>query len=71
MDVDATKDAASGWLWTNVAKASTFIEDSLSEEPDICYVTDRLIAMGMPGSSPNTPERLARKLADVHGTQYM
>ena len=70
-DSDATKDAASGWLRGNVEKASTFLEDSLQEEPEICYVTDRLVAMGMPGPPPNTPARLARKLAEQHGVRYM
>jgi hypothetical protein len=60
-----------GWIRDGVSKASNIISDSLSGDLDVCYVTPRLIAMGMPGEPPNTVERLSRFLGDKHGTHYM
>jgi hypothetical protein len=72
LDLDSKTGQATGWLKENVSKASNFIEESLAVDPEVCYVTDRLIAMGMPGPPPlASPKHYARILAERHPMRYM
>ena len=64
-------DSKKAFLRENAAKASAFIENSIADDLDICYITPRIIAMGMPGAPPNTLARVARRLSENHGTRYM
>ena len=39
--------------------------------PDLTYVTERLVAMGMPGKPPNQVPKLSALLEERHGGHYM
>jgi hypothetical protein len=71
VDMDRKRAFLSDGVARVTTKATAFLEESLAAQVDLCYVTQRLVAMPMPGPPPNTLPRLSRDLHAAHGTHYM
>ena len=71
VDMDRKRAFLSDGVARVTTKATAFLEESLAAQVDLCYVTQRLVAMPMPGPPPNTLPRLSRDLHAAHGTHFM